>query len=82
MTKGAAAVSDVQFMQAAMAGRILERAPSTARYYGDTGRLAVVRTLDGVRLFKLEDVLRLKAELAAGTAVGSTAQEKEPVSTR
>jgi hypothetical protein len=67
-------VPDVQFMQAAMAGRILERAPSTARYYGDTGRLAVVRTLDGVRLFRLEDVLRLKAELAAETGV-STAEE-------
>jgi hypothetical protein len=44
----------------------LGKTPSTARYYADNGRLPFVRTLDGVRLFRLDDVLRLKAEIERG----------------
>jgi DNA-binding transcriptional MerR regulator len=56
------------FIQAATASRHLGRTPATVRHYADTGRLPVTRTLDGVRLFRLDDVLKLKAEIETESA--------------
>ncbi|BCA56695.1 hypothetical protein W02_38350 [Nitrospira sp. KM1] len=45
------------------AARLLERAGPTVRYYERIGRLPAQRTADGTRLFKEEDVMKLKKEL-------------------
>ena len=48
------------------AGRVLfGRGPDVVRYYIDRGKLPAERTASGVRIVDLDDVLRLKRELAA-----------------
>jgi DNA-binding transcriptional MerR regulator len=54
---------DINFILAGTAGRHLEKTAATVRHYADTGLLPYTRTLDGVRLFRLNDVLILKAKL-------------------
>jgi DNA-binding transcriptional MerR regulator len=52
------------------AARALGTPENRVRVYADTGRLPHIRDDTGRRLFRPEDVIRLKAELAAsGEAV-------------
>lgn len=53
------------------AGDVAKKAgvtPSTVRYWGETGRLSVIRTAGGVRLFDSAEVERLTAERQARAA--------------
>jgi excisionase family DNA binding protein len=51
-----------QFLTAADAARILGVVPATVRQMALSGRLPALRTEGGVRLFRRDDVERLKAE--------------------
>ena len=67
------------FVLAATAARHLEKSSATVRNYADTNQLNCVRTLDGVRLFRLADVLALKAQLAARRETDHSEPTPEPV---
>ena len=52
-----------EFLTNADAGRLLQVAPQTVKLFAVTGRLPVAaRTAGGIRLYKREDVLRLKQQ--------------------
>jgi DNA-binding transcriptional MerR regulator len=57
----------VLFLEPADAARVLDRTPATIRDYADSGRLPVAaRTVRGLRLFRREDVEKLRTTLAGG----------------
>jgi predicted site-specific integrase-resolvase len=58
---------NVVFLEPADAAKVLDRTPATVRDYADSGRLPVAaRTVRGLRLFRREDVEKLRTTLAGG----------------
>jgi DNA-binding transcriptional MerR regulator len=55
--------TDDYVLTVADAARILDRSSDSVRAYERRGRLPAQRTAGGVRLFRLEDVERLRAGL-------------------
>lgn len=62
---------DRDLLTVADASRILRLVPATVRHLADSGKLPVMRTESGMRLFCRQDVERLAA---ARNAKGGTAQ--------
>ncbi len=61
-----------KWFNSSSAARFLEISVATLRLYADKGRLPVVRTVDGMRLFQREDleVFRRARELASKRGLG------------
>jgi len=55
-----------EFLITCEVARELEVTPSTVRYLANTGKLSVVRTASGTRIFRADDVERLKRERQEG----------------
>jgi DNA-binding transcriptional MerR regulator len=53
---------DSDFFLASGAGRILNRSAATVIYHAKAGRIPFIRTANGIRLFRLADLERFKAE--------------------
>jgi predicted site-specific integrase-resolvase len=64
---------DEDFLEPAQAARIWETTPATARRWGDEGRVPMIRTAGGQRLFKRLDVIAFKEEREKTHAKGQPA---------
>ena len=69
---------DITLLMTSDAAKILRRSETAVRGYERTGKLAAMRTMNGHRLFRREDVERLARELAKKPSPDKGNEERLP----